>query len=74
MIVNECYIPAVAGLANSGATDWLDGFLSRKMGINSVVGFCLDPLADKVLVGCVAVAMVEEGLLLRKWSICSRMG
>ncbi|XP_021719680.1 cardiolipin synthase (CMP-forming), mitochondrial-like [Chenopodium quinoa] len=63
MIVNEWYLPAFAGLAISGASDWLDGFLARKMGINSVVGSYLDPLADKVLVGCVAVAMVEKGLL-----------
>ncbi|KAL2931502.1 Cardiolipin synthase (CMP-forming) mitochondrial [Bienertia sinuspersici] len=63
MIVNEWYLPAFAGLAISGATDWLDGYLARKMGINSVVGSYLDPLADKVLVGCVAVAMVENGLL-----------
>ncbi|KMS96736.1 hypothetical protein BVRB_8g200410 [Beta vulgaris subsp. vulgaris] len=63
MIVNEWYLPAFVGLAISGATDWLDGYVARRMGINSVVGSYLDPLADKVLVGCVAVAMVEKGLL-----------
>lgn len=63
MIINEWYIPAFVGLAISGATDWLDGFLARKMGINSVVGSYLDPLADKVLIGCVALAMVENNLL-----------
>ncbi|NP_001150447.2 CDP-diacylglycerol--glycerol-3-phosphate 3-phosphatidyltransferase 1, chloroplastic [Zea mays] len=63
MIVNEWYLPAFATLAISGASDWLDGFLARKMGINSVFGSYLDPLADKVLIGCVAVAMVEKDLL-----------
>ncbi|KAL6614347.1 hypothetical protein ACP70R_036617 [Stipagrostis hirtigluma subsp. patula] len=63
MIVNEWYLPAFATLALSGASDWLDGFLARKMGINSVFGSYLDPLADKVLIGCVAVAMVEKDLL-----------
>ncbi|KAL9236630.1 hypothetical protein vseg_011274 [Gypsophila vaccaria] len=63
MIVNEWYLPAFAGLAISGASDWLDGYLARRMGINSVVGSYLDPLADKVLVGCVALAMVENNLL-----------
>ncbi|CAO2823662.1 unnamed protein product [Amaranthus hypochondriacus] len=63
MIINEWYLPAFAGLAISGATDWLDGFLARRMGINSVVGSYLDPLADKVLVGSVALAMVEKSLL-----------
>lgn len=63
MIVNGWYLPAFATLAVSGASDWLDGFLARKMGINSVFGSYLDPLADKVLIGCVAVAMVENDLL-----------
>ncbi|KAF8663950.1 hypothetical protein HU200_055295 [Digitaria exilis] len=63
MIVNEWYLPAFATLAVSGASDWLDGFLARKMGINSVFGSYLDPLADKVLIGCVAVAMVQKDLL-----------
>lgn len=63
MIVNEWYLPAFATLAVSGASDWLDGYLARKMGINSVFGSYLDPLADKVLIGCVAVAMVEKDLL-----------
>ncbi|KAJ6802940.1 CDP-diacylglycerol--glycerol-3-phosphate 3-phosphatidyltransferase 1, chloroplastic [Iris pallida] len=63
MIMNEWYFPAFCGLAISGATDWLDGFVARKMAINSVFGSYLDPLADKVLIGCVAIAMVERDLL-----------
>ncbi|KAJ0791530.1 putative CDP-alcohol phosphatidyltransferase, CDP-alcohol phosphotransferase, transmembrane [Helianthus annuus] len=63
MIMQDMYLPAFIGLVVSGATDWLDGYVARKMGINSVVGSYLDPLADKVLIGCVAMAMVERGLL-----------
>ncbi|XP_076909453.1 cardiolipin synthase (CMP-forming)-like [Bidens hawaiensis] len=63
MIMQDMYLPAFIGLAVSGATDWLDGYVARKMGINSVVGSYLDPLADKVLIGSVALAMVERGLL-----------
>lgn len=63
MILQELYLPAFGCLAVSGATDWLDGYVARKMGINSVVGSYLDPLADKVLIGSVALAMVEKGLL-----------
>ncbi|XWS18223.1 hypothetical protein CRYUN_Cryun32bG0024700 [Craigia yunnanensis] len=33
------------------------------MRINSVVGSYLDPLADKVLIGCVALSMVHNHLL-----------
>lgn len=63
MIMQDMYLPAFIGLAVSGATDWLDGYVARRMGINSVVGSYLDPLADKVLIGSVVVAMVERGLL-----------
>ncbi|CAN1826319.1 Cardiolipin synthase (CMP-forming), mitochondrial [Linum perenne] len=63
MIANEMYSAAFVGLAISGASDWLDGYAARKMGINSVVGSYLDPLADKVLIGSVAVAMVHMDLL-----------
>ncbi|XP_022720606.1 cardiolipin synthase (CMP-forming), mitochondrial-like [Durio zibethinus] len=63
MIVNEMYGFAFLGLAMAGATDWLDGYIARKMMINSVVGSYLDPLADKVLIGCVALSMVHNHLL-----------
>ncbi|XP_049935358.1 CDP-diacylglycerol--glycerol-3-phosphate 3-phosphatidyltransferase 1, chloroplastic isoform X2 [Nymphaea colorata] len=63
MIVNEYYSLAFLGLAMSGATDWLDGFVARRMNVNSVIGSYLDPLADKVLIGCVAVSMMKMNLL-----------
>ncbi|KDP20771.1 hypothetical protein JCGZ_21242 [Jatropha curcas] len=63
MITNEMYSSAFVGLVLSGATDWLDGYVARKMKINSVVGSYLDPLADKVLIGSVALAMVHMDLL-----------
>ncbi|QHO21200.1 Cardiolipin synthase (CMP-forming) [Arachis hypogaea] len=63
MIMNEMYTSAMVGLAISGASDWLDGYVARKMKIDSVVGSYLDPLADKVLIACVALAMVHQDLL-----------
>ncbi|KAL5773407.1 hypothetical protein ACOSP7_012997 [Xanthoceras sorbifolium] len=63
MITNEMYSSAFVALAISGATDWLDGYLARRMKIDSVVGSYLDPLADKVLIGSVGVAMVHMDLL-----------
>ncbi|KAL3678146.1 hypothetical protein R1sor_021102 [Riccia sorocarpa] len=41
----------------------LDGYVARKMEINSVLGSYLDPVADKVLVGSVALSMGYAGLL-----------
>ncbi|KAH7440035.1 hypothetical protein KP509_04G088400 [Ceratopteris richardii] len=55
--------PAVFGLIVAGASDWLDGYFARKKGIDSVFGTYLDPLADKVLIGCVAISMAQGGYL-----------
>ncbi|KAJ6363982.1 hypothetical protein OIU76_029008 [Salix suchowensis] len=63
MITNEMYSSAFVALAIAGASDWLDGYVARKMNIDSVVGSYLDPLADKVLIGSVALAMVHMDLL-----------
>ena len=45
-------------LAFLGATDWIDGWLARRLHQTSVVGKVLDPTADRILVmvGLVAVA------------------
>lgn len=47
--------------ALAGITDVLDGFLARRMGIVSVIGKFLDPLADKLMVMAVLVWMVTLG-------------
>lgn len=44
-------------------TDFFDGFLARKMGVVSILGQFLDPLADKLLVMSTLVFMVWEGRL-----------
>ncbi len=47
----------------AGATDWLDGYSARKMGIASRIGVVLDPLADKVLLVVVFVSLFWLGLI-----------
>ncbi|CAI5963022.1 unnamed protein product [Closterium sp. NIES-65] len=55
---------AVVALLLAGASDWLDGYLARRFkGGESVLGSYLDPLADKALVACVALALLGKGLL-----------
>lgn len=36
--------------AVAGATDWLDGYLARKLNVSSPFGAFLDPVADKLIV------------------------
>jgi CDP-diacylglycerol--glycerol-3-phosphate 3-phosphatidyltransferase len=38
-------------------TDWLDGYLARRMNIVSGLGRMLDPIADKLLVGALLIAL-----------------
>jgi cardiolipin synthase (CMP-forming) len=46
-----------------GSTDWVDGWLARRTGQVSRVGQLLDPLADRLLIAAVAIALVVRGVL-----------
>jgi cardiolipin synthase len=48
-------------LAVLGGTDWVDGFLARRLGQVSTVGKVLDPVADRVLVGTGVIAVAVHG-------------
>jgi len=45
----------------SALTDWLDGFIARRLKQTSVLGAFLDPLADKILILSVLIVLVELG-------------
>ena len=50
----------------TGLSDWLDGFVARRYNQGSVIGSYLDPLADKVLIGCTVGALAHEVIPLKK--------
>ena len=43
----------------AGVTDWLDGYLARKMQVETKFGAFLDPVADKIMVAFVLVLLVQ---------------
>jgi CDP-diacylglycerol--glycerol-3-phosphate 3-phosphatidyltransferase len=45
----------------AAVTDFIDGYLARSMGLTSLLGKFLDPLADKLIVLATLVLMVELG-------------
>lgn len=55
--------PVVAALLATvfGATDWVDGWLARRLDQVSRVGAVLDPVADRLGIGCVAIALAIAG-------------
>ncbi len=54
------YLLSAAIFALASATDWLDGYVARKLGQTSPLGAFLDPVADKLMVAVALVLLVER--------------
>ncbi len=68
VVVGVFYLPlslyeknliATCAFIVAALTDWLDGWLARKLGQMSVFGAFLDPVADKLMVAAAIVMLVE---------------
>jgi cardiolipin synthase (CMP-forming) len=46
-----------------GTTDWVDGWLARRTGRVSRLGQLLDPLADRLLIASVTIALLVRGVV-----------
>ena len=64
MPIAGVYVTAVFLLA--GLTDWLDGYLARRLEQTSQFGEFLDPVADKLGVAAVLVLLVSDGDVLAR--------
>lgn len=53
------HIAAASIFALAAVTDWLDGYLARRLGQTSAFGAFLDPVADKLMVAVVLVLLVQ---------------
>jgi len=49
---------AVTVFALAAVTDWLDGYLARRLGLTSAFGAFLDPVADKLMVATALIALL----------------
>ena len=56
----SCFVAALL-CSLAAITDWLDGWLARRRGLESLVGKLLDPLADKLIVMAILVVAAELG-------------
>jgi cardiolipin synthase len=70
LVVGVYYMPLPIAEANliatiafvvAAMTDWLDGWLARKLGQSSAFGAFLDPVADKLMVAAALVVLVQMG-------------
>src|SRR3990167_755174 len=56
--VSWCYVGSALIFALAALTDWLDGYLARRLSQTSAFGAFLDPVADKLLVAFALVLIV----------------
>jgi cardiolipin synthase len=61
-------------LAVLGATDWVDGYLARRLDQVSELGKVLDPTADRILLGTVVVSLLIDGRMpaIVAWGVLIR--
>ena len=59
--LNTPWAPLAAAtiFALAAITDWLDGYLARRLGQTSKLGAFLDPVADKLMVAVVLVILLQ---------------
>ncbi len=55
----EANLLAAAFFGVAAITDWLDGWLARKLGQTSAFGAFLDPVADKLMVAAALIVLID---------------
>lgn len=63
LVVTRADVAAVVVLAVAGCTDWLDGYLARRWHQISRVGQMLDPVADRLYIVVILLALAWRELI-----------
>ncbi|MDH5784393.1 MAG: CDP-diacylglycerol--glycerol-3-phosphate 3-phosphatidyltransferase [Chromatiales bacterium] len=58
--IRHGHLIATVFFALAGLTDWLDGYLARKLEVTSAFGAFLDPVADKLMVATALILIVDS--------------
>ncbi len=70
LIEYHLWIVSIGIFAAAAVTDWLDGYLARRLGLGSTLGRNLDPLVDKVVVcGAYIFLLPVPGSGLAAWMV-----
>lgn len=63
VLVAHADVAAIVVLALGGSTDWIDGYLARRLHQVSRLGELLDPLADRLYILATLVALTAIGVV-----------
>jgi cardiolipin synthase len=61
LLLEELFLAAITVLAVAGLTDFLDGFLARKLNQTTKLGKMLDPVADRLYIFATLLALSATG-------------
>jgi cardiolipin synthase len=63
LLVPHADVAAIVVLSIGGTSDWVDGFLARRLGQVSRLGELLDPLADRLYIFATLIAVTVRDVL-----------
>lgn len=63
VLVEQADVAAFILLALAGATDWLDGYLARRLDQRTRLGVLLDPLVDRVYIAATIIGLALRQLV-----------
>ena len=62
-VIYHAYLLALILFVTAGVSDYLDGYLARRLNQKSVLGSFLDPMGDKLLIAVAFIALAVQGYL-----------